>query len=727
MIIRREITVFGTVQGVGFRPFVYRLAHELQLAGSVRNDGFGVTIEIEGESAVCERFCELLASQKPPLSIISSIKKRDLTLQNETDFTIVNTARSKRVITNAPPDTALCDDCAKELFDPLNRRYRHPFISCTNCGPRYTILTRLPYDRAETSMRSFTMCEACAAEYSNPIDRRFHAQPNACHHCGSTLTLYDASGQTVAVRQEAIRAAVYALRNGKIVAIKALGGFHLCAIATNETVVKRLRERKNRPSKPLAVLFGAIETIEAQAQLSDEARELIASSARPIVLVRKSDRYSLAPSVAPAIDRIGVMLPSSPLEAIIMNDLREPIVATSANISNEPIICNLAELTTKLGAVYDLALDHDREIVNACDDSVVMETGVAAVMVRRARGYAPTPFALAKAIAAPTLALGAQQKSAIAIGFDKNAVLSPHIGDLGSVDSLEFFDRTIATFKRLYAFEPKRIVCDLHPRYDSVKWALAQQLPTLQVQHHHAHALAVMAERRLASPALAIVWDGTGYGTDGTIWGGEFLVADYARFDRVAHIKPFGLIGGESAIREPQKIAYALLHQAGLSERLDDKNLAQMVERGINTPQTSSIGRLFDAVAYLIGACREFGFEGQSGMTIEALYDERETRSYPFEITNGAIGVEPMIRALLSDPPQIAASRFINTLAAIALEVVRGYDLPIVLCGGVFQNRVLVEKLVPTLRSAGKTVYLPRLFPPNDGAIALGQLAYDGE
>ncbi|MDR3347709.1 MAG: carbamoyltransferase HypF [Helicobacteraceae bacterium] len=729
MVIRKRFELFGTVQGVGFRPFVYRLANDLELFGEVYNDGLGVIIEVQGDAKAIELFAQRLNDEKPALSHIDKTAVHEIAPKDERSFTIGATTNAKRIVTHIPPDTALCDHCKTELFDPSNRRFRHPFISCTNCGPRYTIIERMPYDRTQTSMRHFPMCDQCANEYHNPLDRRFHAQPIACLECGPALLLTDGAANILASGDEALNMAVGALSAGMIVAIKALGGFQLCCDAANETAVITLRARKHRPSKPLAVLFGSIESIEEQAELSKREKELLSHGGTPIVLVKKRSTYNLAEGVAPNIDRLGAMLPSSPIQYLVLDALKKPIVATSANISDEPVIIDDDALFKKLGGIFDMALTHNRDIVNACDDSVMQLCGDRSMAIRRARGFAPSAFALHRAVVSDTLALGAEQKSVIAIGFDKNAVLSPHIGDLKTVDSLEFFERTIAVFKRLYKFEPKRIVCDRHPRYASVVWGRKQNLPIVSVQHHHAHALAVMAEYALDGKALAVAWDGTGYGSDGTIWGGEFLIADYGGFERVAHIKPFGLIGGESAITDPKRIALALLSAAKVDHPLLNENaaLVAMLEQKINTPLTSSVGRLFDAVAYLGKIESDYQYEGESGLRIEALFDADEKGVYPFEIVGGVIDTAPMMRSLINDTPNVCASRFINTLAAIALEVCAPYDLPIALCGGVFQNRTLANMLTTKLRAIGKRVYLPSIFPPNDGAIALGQLMYKEE
>ncbi|MDR2639665.1 MAG: carbamoyltransferase HypF [Helicobacteraceae bacterium] len=725
---RKRYEIIGTVQGVGFRPFVYKLASALGLNGRVYNDGFGVVVEAQGATETLEDFEKRLEAEKPALAVISRIDAQAIALQNDKAFVIDQSKSAETIAAHIPPDTAICAECEKELFDPLDRRYRHPFIACSCCGARYTIIESLPYDREATSMRVFPMCEKCQSEYKNPADRRFHAQPIACNQCGSVLSLLDSSGKTLAQNYEAIEQAAEAIEAGAIVAIKALGGYQLCLDARNAGALKTIRDRKNRPLKPFAVLFGSIKEIAAQAVLTDADRALLLSNRRPIVLLNKSAAYDLGDLVAPLIDRIGAMLPSSPIQYLLLERLKRPIVATSANISDAPIITGEPALLTQLGGVFDLARTHDRAIINACDDSVAQTIASQTIMTRRARGFAPEACALPRKLDRPALALGAQQKSAIAIGFDKSAIVSPHIGDLFSIEAMGYFERTIAALKRLYRFEPQRVVCDLHPRYASTRFAKALNLPLTQVQHHHAHALAVMAEYGLSSKALAIAWDGTGYGADGTIWGGEFLIADYGGFERVAYIKPFALIGGEAAIKEPRRIAASLLFEAKIDSPILSKNYQTMLAKRLNSPLTSSIGRLFDGAAYLSGIQTEYGFDGLSGLAIEARYDASERRSYPFSVQDGVIDHSPMFAAIArgGDQREIA-SRFLNTLRDIAVFVAAQYDLPIVLCGGAFQNKTLANMALNKLRESGKTVYLPERFPPNDGAIALGQLAYDKE
>ncbi|MDR2151592.1 MAG: carbamoyltransferase HypF [Helicobacteraceae bacterium] len=724
---RKRYEIVGVVQGVGFRPFVYRLANELNLSGKVYNDGFGAIVEAQGESAALVSFEKRLVAEKPALSIISRVSSAAIAPQNDSAFEIAPSQSGGTIAARIPPDVAICENCEKELFDPADRRYLHPFISCSHCGARYTIAQNLPYDRANTSMSAFAMCDKCRREYENPADRRFHAQPIACNDCGSTLTLLNAAGKAVAEKNEAIEQAAKAIENGAIVAIKALGGYQLCLDAKNDAALKTLRDRKNRPIKPFAALFPSIEAIEKQAIVTSADRDLLLSNRRPIVLLDKSASYDLSDLVAPQINRLGAMLPSAPIQYLLLKRLSRALIATSANVSDAPIIVDETALFSTLGGVFDFALAHNRAIINACDDSVAQTIANQTIMIRRARGFAPEAQTLPHKLGRGVLALGAQQKSTIAIGFDKSAIVSPYIGDLFSIDAIGYFERTVAALKRLYRFEPQSVVCDLHPRYFSSEFAKAQNLPITRVQHHHAHALAVMAEYGLPN-ALAIAWDGSGYGADGAIWGGEFLIANYDGFERVAHIKPFGLIGGEAAIKDPKRIAASLLFEAQIDGAILSKNYATMLSKGINSPLSSSIGRLFDGVAYLGGIQTQYGFDGQSGLMIEALFDDKEKRGYPFEAIGGVIDCAPMTREIVKGAkPSEIASRFLNTLCEIAAFVAEPYDLPIVLCGGVFQNKTLANMLLNKLRKNAKSVYLPERFPPNDGAIALGQLAYKKE
>ncbi|MEJ2501204.1 MAG: carbamoyltransferase HypF, partial [Campylobacterales bacterium] len=548
---RLRLQVRGVVQGVGFRPFVYQLAVRNALGGYVLNDGGGVLIEIEGPDAATEAFVETLLGAPPPLARIDDLSREAVPLFGETAFEI-RRSESTAAFAMVSPDIAVCDACAAELRDPANRRYHYPLINCTDCVPFYSIIRALP-------------CPACDAEYNDPANRRYHAQPISCCDCGPRLSLTDASGRSVATDAGYVETAARLIEEGRIVALKGLGGFHLLCDATNEQAVRTLRERKGRPSKPLAVMFPSLEGIRAAAEIGEAEERLIRSKERPITIVTgKKGSGAIAPSVAPGVDRIGVFLPYTPLHILLLDVLRRPVVATSANLSDAPIITDAETLRQRLGHVVDAVLDHDREIVNACDDSVVMPAGGRTLMLRLARGYAPKSLPLPFAASKKILAVGANQKNAIALAFGHHLILSPHIGDLVSLDAFEYFERTLETFKRFYTFEPDVVVCDLHPGYETTRWAEAfcgrhPDTELLQVQHHYAHALSCMAEYGLDEEVLAFCFDGTGYGEDalghGTLWGGEVLLADPHTYERVLHLRPFRLLGGEKAVREPRRVA----------------------------------------------------------------------------------------------------------------------------------------------------------------------------
>jgi len=783
-VIRRILRIEGIVQGVGFRPAVYRLARESGLGGSVRNDGRGVIIEIEGKREAVEAFAESLRRALPPLARIDRMEEKETAPVGEERFSIVH-SDSRGKATAVTPDMTLCDACLDEMKDPDNRRFGHPFITCTDCGPRYTIVRTVPYDRPNTSMAPFEMCESCRREYEDPFDRRYHAQPIGCRECGPSLSLWLKS-ETLTVQSEKFRLASHGdasgligqcadfLKDGKIVAVKGLGGFHLMCDATNDGAVRRLRERKRRPSKPFALMVKDSDMAEALCMMNEKERELLTSRERPVVLMKKRSEApseildSLSGLVAPEIDRLGLMLPYTPLHHLLFEHFDIPLVATSANLSDEPIIRDGEELKEKLGYVVDAILDHDREIVNAVDDSVAQVIGGEWVQwLRVARGMAPLTLPLSaerkarreKSESGKILAVGAQQKNTIALALGERMVLSPHIGDLGTLGSMEYFERTVETFQRFYDFTPETVVHDLHPNYETTKWA--KNLPTthyplptdVAVQHHYAHALAAMAEYGETGSCLAFVWDGTGYGTDGTIWGGEVLIADVKGFERTGHLRPFRLLGGEKAVREPRRVALALLFELyTLDEVLAMKNptveafnpgeirlLHQAWEKRINAPLTTSMGRLFDAVASLAGVCRKVSYEGEAGLLLEAFVSKSsekvKSKSEKFRHASPGdafvlnemegktvIDWAPLVRRLAEGDGR-GLHDFIPALADLIVSVAADHpDLPVILTGGVFQNRTLCEAVLPKLE--GRRVLLPRHTPVNDGAVALGQLWY---
>ncbi|SFO98706.1 carbamoyltransferase HypF [Hydrogenimonas thermophila] len=745
MIKHFHITVTGVVQGVGFRPFVYRVAKNLGLKGSVSNTATGVKIHIEGPKERIDKFLESLEQKPPPLAKVENIIAKELELAGFETFEIISSDDKNEKVTSVSPDVTLCEACLNEMRDPSNRRYRYPFINCTDCGPRYTITKTVPYDRPNTSMAKFEMCPDCKKEYEDPMNRRYHAQPISCWNCGPKLSLLNNSGNILEC-DDPIKESAKRLKNGEIVAVKGLGGFHLMCNACDENSVQLLRERKRRPSKPLAIMVKGVKEAKILADFSEIEKEWLTSKERPIVLLKKREGSNLAPSVAPNIDRIGVMLPYTPLHELLFDYIDFPLVATSANLSDEPIIRDSKELIEKLGSVVDAVLDHDRDIVNACDDSVMQVAGSQPLWLRVARGIAPLTFSLKKPIERKIVAVGANQKSTIALGFSDRIVLSPHIGDLNTIEAMDYFERTINTFKNFYDFTPDTIVHDKHPGYETTKWAKEQNskskdLGILEVQHHYAHALGVMAEYGLYDEqVVAFCWDGTGYGDDGTIWGGEVMLADAKGFERIATISPFKLIGADRAVKEPRRVALSLLFEIFTLEEIlalslptvkafsssEIKMLYKAWERGINSPKTSSMGRLFDAISSLCGICQRSGFEGESGMLIEAAATVPDAKPYSFNIEDGEIKWQNMVCEIVKNPDQeTVASRFLATLIEIVFVIASKYpDKPLLFAGGVFQNRTLIEKILARCKKDGRKFYFPSKVSPNDGAVALGQVWY---
>ncbi len=744
----RNFFITGLVQGVGFRPFVYRLAREERLFGWVRNDAKGVTIHVEGDIDALRRFEQRLKKELPPLARVDTLQIKSSQPEGLKDFHIVDSQDRAKKSTAVLPDMSLCDACLAEMQDPKNRRYRYPFITCTDCGPRYSIIRTVPYDRPNTSMAEFTMCDACRKEYEDPSNRRYHAQPIGCWACGPRLSFWhktDDRWQETASDKDAKRSSERMIEEtarrieaGQIVAIKGLGGFHLVCDALNDAAIKRLRARKRRPAKPFALMVPSLQTAKLLASLNEKERELLVSKERPIVLLQKKDATILPESVAPGIDRLGLMLPYTPLHYLLLKRLGRPIVATSANLSDEPIIYEGEILRYKLGHVVDAVLDHDRDIVNACDDSVAQVVGDRVQWLRVARGIAPLSLPIETKGAASILAVGANQKNTIALSLENKVVVSAHIGDLNSIESMEYFTRTVETFRRFYDFTPETVVCDLHPGYATTQWAKQRNTHhTYPIQHHYAHVLAVMAEHGYRDKVLAFAFDGTGYGSDGTIWGGEVLLADTQGFERIAHLRPFRLIGGEKAIKEPRRVALALLFELyDLDEVLAMRNptvkafkaheirlLHQAWQKGLNAPTTTSMGRLFDAMASLFGLCQFQSYEGESGLRLEAVKDRRNPSAPKlFESRGDTIDWTLLVRTI-AENGGLSPHDFIHAIGDIVTHFADRYkNLPIVLTGGVFQNRTLI-------RICLDGPYADRLMlscnlPPNDAAIALGQLYF---
>ncbi len=718
------------------------------LPGWVVNSSAGVTVEVEGAPARLEEFRTRLVEERPPRAVVQGIEVSVLDPVGLAGFEIrESTAGEKTAL--VLPDIATCPDCLRELFDPADRRFRYPFTNCTNCGPRFTILRDLPYDRPRTTMAGFRMCGACQAEYDDPLDRRFHAQPNACPACGPRLELWTAAGAVLAGEDDALAGAVAAIRGGSIVALKGLGGFHLIADAGNDEAVQRLRAAKAREEKPFAVMVPDRAGATALCRLGDAEARLLVSPEAPIVLLEKLDDRGVSRAVAPGNPCLGVMLPYTPLHHLLLADLRRPVVATSGNRADEPICTDEREALERLEGLADVFLVHDRPIARHADDSVLRVVLGRELMIRRARGFAPMPIEVG-GNGALVLAVGAQLKNAIALSVGGQAFVSQHVGDLETPEALAAFEEVTTALQGIYDARPKIVACDAHPDYSSTAYARRLGAKVVAVQHHVAHVLGCMAENQLAPPALGVAWDGTGYGLDGTIWGGEFFAVAANGVRRVASFRPFGLPGGDRAIREPRRTAAAVLFAMQGAEAFEQEDLApirdlsaverralrRMLERGVNTPATSSVGRLFDAVASLAGLRQRVRYEGQAAMDLEFAIDGRDSGGhYPFEWSDGEppgpalLDWRPMVAALVAEmrggvPVGAIAARFHRTLAEMIVCVAARQGVAsVVLSGGCFQNRRLTELAVSRLREQGFRPYWHQRIPPNDGGIALGQIA----
>jgi hydrogenase maturation protein HypF len=740
---RLKVTIRGAVQGVGFRPFVYRLATEMSLAGWVMNSPQGVFIEAEGAKETLDDFLLRLEREKPSLSFIQSLEYSLLEPDGYDGFEIRPSDDAGERSAVIMPDIATCPQCRDELLDPRDRRHRYPFTNCTLCGPRFSIIRALPYDRANTTMRSFAMCPRCRHEYDDPKDRRFHAQPDACGVCGPRLALWDERGKTLATDDDALRQAAAAVTGGLVVALKGLGGFQLLVDARNDKAVRRLRERKIREEKPLAVMFPDMESLRRYARVSPLEERLLTSPESPIVLLERLPRSGLAASVAPDNPYAGSMLPYTPLHHLLMRELGFPVVATSGNRHDEPIVTDEAEAVEAIAGIADRFLVHDRPIERHVDDSVARVQLGREMVMRRARGYAPLPVIVKRALP-PLLAVGGHLKNTVAVSRGSEVILSQHIGDLETAKALFAFRKVIADLLSLYEVTPVAVAHDAHPDYLSTQWAKSAPYPSIAVQHHHAHLAACMAENDLDGEVLGVTWDGAGYGDDGTLWGGEFLLGDASGYRRVAHLRPFRLPGGEAAIKEPRRTALGLLHEIGAgfdllpppsdAEPLSESDLsllAQMLVKGVNSPVTTSAGRLFDAVAALLGIRSVCSFEGQAAMMVEFRAERGVDDSYDFALREGeplVLDWEPLFREVIRDrdagaPVGVICARFHNTLAEAIVEVARRIGASrIALTGGVFQNRYLTERAFRRLEAEGLKPFTHQRVPPNDGGIALGQV-----
>ncbi len=796
-----RIHITGIVQGVGFRPFVYGLAKQLDLNGWVRNTSAGVDIEVDGTDDVLDEFLRALREDSPPLARIDSVEAASCPPNGFSAFEIVHSAPIPGAFIPISPDISICEDCRREMLDPADRRYLYPFINCTNCGPRFTIIEDIPYDRPKTTMAPFEMCAACRAEYEDPLDRRFHAQPVACPECGPhvwlelevrELGVRGDSSQPLTpnpqlVAHEAILETQHLLANGKIIAIKGLGGFHLACNATNAEAVAELRKRKLRVDKPFALMMPDIETVERYCHINDAESELLLSRERPIVLLDRKASTNIAPAAAPNQNTLGVMLPYTPLHYLLFADRglktedrktpspipRPPsaLVMTSGNLSEEPIAYTNKEARARLSSLADAFLMHNREIRTRCDDSVVRvrKLGVRnrnsqpatpnpqlltcnshSYPLRRSRGYAPTPIKLPWNDALQILATGPELKNTLCLTKNQYAFLSHHIGDMENYETLQSFEDGVEHFERLFRIEPEAIACDLHPNYLTTRYALERaerlNVKTIGIQHHHAHIAACMVDNGLIGdkPVIGVSFDGTGFGDDGAIWGGEFLLSDYRGYQRFAHLEYTPLPGGDAAIRNPARIALAQLWQAGIDwdEDLpavkflcgDDLTLLHsMLENEINCPKTSSMGRLFDAVAALSGVRGEVNYEGQAAIEFEALADPSEENAYPFEFNGSTLDASPMLSAAIADirsgvPVSAISAKFHNGLAKIILEICQAMRreftiTEVALSGGVWQNMTLLQKTISLLERSNFTVYIHQQVPANDGGLALGQAA----
>lgn len=762
MIARQHYQIGGTVQGVGFRPFVYRHAIENQLTGNVLNDADGVFIEVQGPLEALAQFEQAMRHQLPPLA---KVDRFELTshpvIDTETEFSIIASQAKQGAQVALATDKASCPECLAEIGDPSSRYYNYPFTNCTNCGPRYTIIRDLPYDRPLTAMAEFEMCPECAKEYQDPLNRRYHAQPVSCPHCGPKLSWRSADGKPVECKAP-LQQCIDALAKGQVIAVKGLGGYHLMCDASNELAVATLRKRKHRPSKPLAVMVANETAARTLVQGDDAEWQMLTSQERPVVIMRRqaqtdSGPTAVAANVAPGIDRLGVFLPYTPIHQLLLNQLKRPLVATSANLSGEPVITELEPLLAKLGSVVDGILDHDRPILNPCDDSVVQVVCGRPQWWRLARGIAPQTEPLPPSLSLSDdhciLAVGAQQKNRLSLAFGSRQITSPHIGDLDNLATETYFERTLEQLSRIYQLTPSMVVSDRHPGYGSSQWAQqythAKQLPLLQVQHHYAHLLAVMAEHQHTGPVLGFAFDGTGLGDDGSLWGGEVLKADVNGYERLHHIKPFRLIGGEQAIKQPYRIALSLMFEQMSLEQVQAScwpkrfglsssqvaNLHLMWQRGINSPYSSSMGRLFDAVAAWLGVCLNSDFDGQTGMMLEAIAesglcgDQDLTCETDVELklsvtVDGYIDTHSLVEAMINRQhesiPALALG-FIKGIAQLIAEIANAHpQLPLVLAGGVMQNRILLEQLQHHIDS--ERWLWPMRTAVNDSSLAQGQL-----
>ncbi len=757
---RIQLTIRGTVQGIGFRPFVFRLAQDLSLAGWIANTAQGTSLELEGAPTHLQVFQKRIITELPLPGSILTMSSIPIPVIGEQSFSIRPSQWDRQAQSVISPDLATCEDCLEDLNNPRSRRYRYPFTTCAQCGPRFSIALRLPYDRFNTTMDRFLFCENCQREYDDPSDRRFHAETITCPSCGPQVELWNHDGNLLAKREEALRAATELVRQGSILAVKGLGGFQLWVKAESSEAVQRLRRRKLRPTKPLAVLFHSLASLEQHCLGSTDETALLTSPAAPIVLIRKRTPSTLARDVSPNNPYVGAMLPHTPLHHLLMNDLLIPVIATSGNRSEEPLVIDEQDAVHGLHGIADAFLVHNRPIVRPVDDSVVQVVNDKCVMRRRARGYVPTPLAVKPGFDAaqrlsPILAVGGHLKNTVAVTTGDQIIVSQHIGDLSTPKASTQFERTIADLLTLFHLTPQAIACDSHPDYRSTRFAhqfgKQHNIPVIPIQHHQAHIAACRAEHGLQGPVLGVAWDGAGYGLDETIWGGEFLLCNDTSFKRLAHLRPFRLPGGEMCMREPRRVALALLYEVigenvfewhlpplqSLGQHMT-RSLVALLDKSVNCPITTSIGRLFDGVSALFGLSQVTSFEGEAAMALEFLAESKMERTHPqpyplpLEPQSESQGPwvadwRPLISAIIRDiseqkrPPEIAFG-FHCALAMLIADVAERIQVPqIILSGGVFQNALLLKLSEMELTKRGFTVYFPEKFPSNDGGLALGQ------
>ena len=744
---RLKVIIRGAVQGVGFRPFVYRLATEMNLKGYVLNSSKGVFIEVEGESDLLKNFLLRLEKEKPSISIIQSLEYQILDLLGYTDFEIRKSEKEEETSALILPDIATCKDCLQELFDPNDRRYLYPFINCTNCGPRFTIIEMLPYDRPRTSMKNFQMCPDCEKEYHNPEDRRFHAQPIACPVCGPHIELWDFNGESIAEKEDAIYLTIDLINQGKILAIKGLGGFHLVVNAVDDNAVRELRKRKHREEKPFALMFPDIEQIKQVCEVNELEERLLLSPEAPIVLLRKkanSNQLKISESIAPDNPYLGIMLPYTPLHHILMRFLKKPIVATSGNLSEEPICIDEYEALERLKGIADYFLVHNRPILRHSDDSIVRIIHNREFVIRRARGYAPLPYLLNDEDNNNLIAVGGHLKNTISLKKGKQVFISQHIGDLSTLESFRAFKSTISDFMNLYEVGKVKFVGDLHPEYLSTKFLKEQKKEFRLVQHHLAHIAACKLENDVKGQALGVSWDGTGYGFDGKIWGSEFYLIDDESFEHLGQFRKFHLPSGAKAIKEPKRTLAGILYEIYgddilnfhiLKSKFDEielKLIVNQIEKKINSPECVSAGRLFDAVSSLIRITDYSNFEGQAAMKLEFAIENGINEFYEFEFRKKEIVIidwEKIIKGILEDlekgvSKNKIAAKFHNTLTEIIVEFARFTNQrKVLLSGGCFQNVYLLERSIERLKEENFQVYWHQRVPTNDGGISFGQIA----